>query len=479
MANTTTSPNMGLIIPTVSVDPGPDWADNINASLQIIDQHDHSTGQGVPITPAGLLINSDLSIIGNNLTQVRSVRFTAQGSPISQPTDLGCLYEAGVDLYYNDGGGNQIRITQSGSVAGASGTITGLPSGTASASFSSSGGGTFTFLAATSTPANFVIGPVKIGRNAVSPKSVTLTPNAAQAGDYTLVFPVALPASSNYMTLDNTGQLSFNSSGSTGSGAVVLSNSPTLSGTVAGSFAMSGLVQANGGLQKTAFINTTTSAAVTLTISDNPHQVFTSITGATTVNLPTTSVQAGDVWTIELTANQLLTVRASDGTAFTTANAGVGTIIDCYVGSQTTSRVVARAKIATPVGVTDWSILEVVDSGKSTGTSSGIAWSAVWARYNNVVTMNLKSVLITIVGPSFAISSPASRLLPYGGDAWTTTVAVDNSFPVGATVQYATGGSLTFRRIDGSGWGTDSGLGGFSGSTVSGATLVYNIYNNF
>lgn len=227
MADTTFSPNMSLPVPTVGVDPGPDWATNINASLGIIDSHNHSAGQGVAINPAGLDINSDLPMNSNNLTLSRSVNFAPQNSPISLPTDIGCIYVAGVDLYYNDENGNQIRMTQSGSVAGAAGTITGLPSGTASASFS---GGTFTFQSATLTPANMAVGPVSIGQNVASSKTVTLTPNSGQASNYNLTFPAALPGAVNYMTLDATGAIAFNASGVTGSGANVLAASPTLSG---------------------------------------------------------------------------------------------------------------------------------------------------------------------------------------------------------------------------------------------------------
>ncbi len=225
MTTTTTSPNMGMPVPIPSQDPGPDWANNIVADMSIIDSHNHSSGQGVAVTPDGLDINTDLTFDNHNGTNFRSVRFYAQAAPLAVSTDVGCLYESGVDLYYNDANGTQIRITQSGSVSGSAGTITGLPSGTASASFA---GGTFTFQSATLTPANMAVGPLTIGRNAASSKTVTLSPNAAQASNYNVTLPAALPAAANYMTLDNTGAVSFNSSGTTGSGAVVLATSPTL-----------------------------------------------------------------------------------------------------------------------------------------------------------------------------------------------------------------------------------------------------------
>ena len=44
-----TSPNMGLTIPTPTVTPGPQYATNIAGDLTIIDQHNHSTGNGAPI----------------------------------------------------------------------------------------------------------------------------------------------------------------------------------------------------------------------------------------------------------------------------------------------------------------------------------------------------------------------------------------------------------------------------------------------
>ena len=200
------SPNMSLPVPVVSQEPGPQWAADINASLSILDGHNHSPGSGVQITPAGLNINTDLPINSNNLTLARSVRFSPQLSPLSLGSDIGCLYESGVDLYYNDGAGNQVRITQSGAVTGATGTITGLPSGTASASYSA---GTFTFQSATSTPANLAVGPISIGLNIANSKTVTISSTAGQASNYSLFLPAAAPATNQIMVSDNSGNLTW------------------------------------------------------------------------------------------------------------------------------------------------------------------------------------------------------------------------------------------------------------------------------
>jgi microcystin-dependent protein len=203
MANTTISPNMMMPIPVVSVDPGPDWATNINSCLSIIDGHNHSLGTGVQITPSGLNINADLTIQDNNLTNVRTIRFFPQSAALSGGSDIGCLYEAGVDLYYNDGSGNQIRITQSGSVAGSAGTITGLPSGTASAAYS---GGTFVFQSATSTAATIDAGSYIFRNLTASSNGVTVSPVNSLGSNYSLFLPT-LPGSTSIMQLDNAGNI--------------------------------------------------------------------------------------------------------------------------------------------------------------------------------------------------------------------------------------------------------------------------------
>src|SRR5271166_4376297 len=156
MANSYTTPNMNLVVPVVSVDPGPDWASNLNASLTILDSHNHAPGSGVQITPNGLNINSDLTFQVNNATNLKTARFSPQVSLPALAPNIGCLCVINADLYYNDTLGNQVRITQGGAVAGATGTITGLPSGTASAAYSSTSG-TFIFQQATSTAANMDI----------------------------------------------------------------------------------------------------------------------------------------------------------------------------------------------------------------------------------------------------------------------------------------------------------------------------------
>ena len=189
MSDVTISPNMGLPGPLVGVDPGPDWANNLNSCLGILDQHNHAAGSGVQITPSGLNINADLSINSNNLTAVKTVNFNDQGSslPGSSP-NLGCVYVAGSELYYNDEVGNVVQITNGGSVNAGSGSITGLPSGTASASYSA-GSKTFIWQSSTSTPANMDFGSAIFRNIVASSFGLTLNPPNAMGADYDVTLP--------------------------------------------------------------------------------------------------------------------------------------------------------------------------------------------------------------------------------------------------------------------------------------------------
>ena len=201
MANTATSPNMLLPIPVVGVDPGPDWAANINNCLTLIDQHNHSPGFGVQITPNGLNINSDLSFGGNNAVALRSSRYNVQGSLLAGPLDLGCTYVSGVDLYYNDVNGNHIQITAGGSV---NATSSGISSGTASASFSA---GVLIVDANVNTPANIRGASILLGNNSAGTGFVTLSPPSSVGTGYTLTLPRIPPSTVSFITMDTSGNM--------------------------------------------------------------------------------------------------------------------------------------------------------------------------------------------------------------------------------------------------------------------------------
>lgn len=111
MANTIISPNMNLPVPVVSVDPGPDWATNIDACLSAIDSHDHSPGKGVPVTPAGINITSDLTLNSNSLLAAFAAVLVNQAAPLTAPKFYGAIYEVLGDLWYTNSSGAAIQLT--------------------------------------------------------------------------------------------------------------------------------------------------------------------------------------------------------------------------------------------------------------------------------------------------------------------------------------------------------------------------------
>jgi hypothetical protein len=204
MPNFYNSTNMSLPIPVVGVDPGPDWALNINACLTTLDSHNHTSGSGVQITPSGLNISSDLSFQGNNATNLRSTRYASQTSPLSLTSDLGCIYVAGADLWYNDTGGTQIRLTQGGSIVGTTGSIAGL-STPASATYVA-GTPAFVWQSNVNTAAILDSGPVTIRNLTTGSPGVTLNPPVSFGGSYNLYLP-AIPGAQKIVTLDATGTM--------------------------------------------------------------------------------------------------------------------------------------------------------------------------------------------------------------------------------------------------------------------------------
>jgi hypothetical protein len=212
----TTSPNMSLVVPTVAVDTGLIWEQSIQADLGILDSHNHSPGYGAQITPEGLDINSDLTFQDNNATTLRAVRYQTNITPIAAISpDLIESYAGGSngDLYWNDAVGNQIRITQGGAVAGASGTITGLPSGTASASFNSITD-TFIFQQSTNTGANLDIGTLILRYPGSYPTPagnyIAIQAPTTLSTGYAFTLPATLPSLNNSALVSSTsGSISY------------------------------------------------------------------------------------------------------------------------------------------------------------------------------------------------------------------------------------------------------------------------------
>jgi hypothetical protein len=198
----TTSTYMGFPISTIGTDSGLNWETNLNAALNVIDQHNHSPGQGQQIQPNGLNINADLSFNTNNATLLRTTRFSPQASPIpNSGSDVGELYVSGNELYYNDvTGGNQVKITSSGSV---NATSSGIASGTASAAFSA---GVLLVKSSSTSFANIAAQSILLANSGNLSNQLTLAAPTL-SGSITETLP-AIPSSQSFMTIDTSGNMS-------------------------------------------------------------------------------------------------------------------------------------------------------------------------------------------------------------------------------------------------------------------------------
>lgn len=105
------TPNMNLTLPTPTVTDGPDWAEQINTALEAVDDHDHSSGKGQRVTPAGMDINDDLDVDSNNLLNVNTVELVNQDTALSGVSNICRLQFVDGDFYIVNSGGVAVQIT--------------------------------------------------------------------------------------------------------------------------------------------------------------------------------------------------------------------------------------------------------------------------------------------------------------------------------------------------------------------------------
>jgi hypothetical protein len=108
---------MNLELPTPTVTLGPEWAQDLNDALEVVDGHDHSNGFGVKVTPAGLNINQDLDIqTTNRLINAKSTKYADQFSTLAGATNASSTYSTAGDLYFTNGSGVAVQITSGSTV---------------------------------------------------------------------------------------------------------------------------------------------------------------------------------------------------------------------------------------------------------------------------------------------------------------------------------------------------------------------------
>lgn len=202
LVNSVITPNMNLIEPTVGQEAGPQYALDINASLTLIDQHDHSAGKGVLITPAGININTALAFNNNPATGLSYESFIAGASATTALQAVSVATASNInELWYTDSNGTSTQITKNGEVNVVASSIPG----------ESYDAGTFIWTQTQSslptTPANFDIGSITIRPNAAgTTNGVILGPPSGISSQYNIQLP-AIPSSQSFLTIDTSGNI--------------------------------------------------------------------------------------------------------------------------------------------------------------------------------------------------------------------------------------------------------------------------------
>jgi len=107
---------MNLNLPEVLSTLGPEWASEINAAFETVDLHDHSSGKGVKIKPAGIDINANLSFANFKLTNLGAAQLTNLSATLTGVTNSNSVYVKDGDLYFTNNAGVVVQLTTGGSI---------------------------------------------------------------------------------------------------------------------------------------------------------------------------------------------------------------------------------------------------------------------------------------------------------------------------------------------------------------------------
>ena len=207
-----TTAYMLLSLPIVSTTLGPAWATQLNSALTVVDMHDHTSGKGTKVPSSGLNINAALPFGGNSATGLATTTFTDQGSALSAAT-VGALYIAGGELYFNNGSGTSLKLTQGGALNASSlGGFGGdYATSTAAAAYWTASK-SFQYTQSSNVAALVDAGPVlirKVASWSAVPQGaglagVTLAVGAAISTPWTLTLPATVPGANNSFTVVST-----------------------------------------------------------------------------------------------------------------------------------------------------------------------------------------------------------------------------------------------------------------------------------
>jgi hypothetical protein len=107
---------MNLDLPVVSETLGPAWATQLNAALETIDAHDHSSGKGTKVPTSGININANLNFGGYKPYNLLSLQLSSQSAALSGASHANSVFVQSGNLYFTNGSGTAVQLTSGGSI---------------------------------------------------------------------------------------------------------------------------------------------------------------------------------------------------------------------------------------------------------------------------------------------------------------------------------------------------------------------------
>ena len=206
----TTTPNMNLQLPIVSTTEGPDWASLLNSAFAVIDNHDHSDGKGVNVTPAGLNIATDLTFNGNGAISLGYTGFTQSSAPV---TNNVVFVDINDSLKWKTSNGEFTILDTNGSSSSSGGFGGDYTSSDALATYSDVTKA-YTFLQDTGITAFINSGAISLYENVASSNPITIAPPTSLVSAYTLTLPTTVsPENGRALISSTSGALSYNNQG--------------------------------------------------------------------------------------------------------------------------------------------------------------------------------------------------------------------------------------------------------------------------
>jgi hypothetical protein len=207
---TTTTPLMNLVLPVVSSELGPLWAQEIIEAFNLIDAHDHTEGNGKQIPLSAVNINDDIDAQANSIINLNSLILNSISSPA--PTNS-TIYLSGGELYFKNENGVDLQITMNGALNGVTGSHGiggdyGNPGCTAIVNYFVANPG-YQFQSNGTVYAPLYSGSVNIYEQVAGGHKAKLKVPAALGADYDLTLPIALPAATLPVSISATGVMSI------------------------------------------------------------------------------------------------------------------------------------------------------------------------------------------------------------------------------------------------------------------------------